>query len=408
MFIFHTTKTAQMDENEQTPEQASEQYTEQTDEQNSNPFETEERISSTNQRDVTCNSCGGHLVFVPGINKLKCESCGAEYEIEAEPTKIEELDFVKYITEKMGSLETQVLHTVQCEGCGAQVTLDENVVSDKCPFCGSILVVTNTLTTTQIKPGSLLPFQLSKVESFDKFKKWVKALWFAPNDLSRKMTDIKDLQGIYVPYWTFDANTDSDYRGERGTYYYVTESYTTTENGRSVTRTRQVRHTRWTSVSGSIHVFFDDVLVVASNSLSKKHVEELEPWDLDNLVPYDEKYLSGFRTETYQTDLQTGFERAKVRIDEGVDKAIRRQIGGDEQRITRKNTAYSDITFKHILLPVYISAYKYKKKVYQVLVNARTGEVQGDRPYSFWKIFFFVLFLIGIFALLFMFSGLFE
>ena len=32
------------------------------------------------------------------------------------------------------------------------------------------------------------------------------------------------MQGIYVPYWTFDADTKSSYRGERGTVYYETKT----------------------------------------------------------------------------------------------------------------------------------------------------------------------------------------
>ena len=371
-------------------------------------FDFEKDLSSTNQQDLICSACGGHLKFEPGTNKLKCEACGAEFDIETSTDNVEELDFNKFVEDNMGSIETQTLHTVECESCGAQVTFDENVVSDKCPFCGSILVVTNTVAATQIKPGSLLPFGLDKQQSFENFKKWVKALWFAPNDLSKKMTDIKELQGIYVPYWTYDSDTNTSYYGQRGTYYYTTETYTVTVNGKAETRTRQVRHTRWTPVSGSVHLFFDDVLVLASKSLSAKHANDLEPWDLDKLVSYDEKYLSGFRTETYQIDLKDGFGTAKKIMDNRIYGAIRRDIGGDEQRVTSKNTDYSAITFKHILLPVYISAYRYNNKVYQILVNARTGEVQGDRPYSFWKILFFSIFSLAAAYIMAQLMGLFE
>ena len=374
-----------------------------------NTFEyEEENLSDTNQQDLVCSACGGHLKFDPASNKLKCDACGAEFDIEASDEEVNELDFNKYVEENLGTIETQTLHTVECENCGAHVTFDENVVSDRCPFCGTILVVTNTVAATQIKPGSLLPFGLDKQQSFEAFKKWIKALWFAPNDLSKRMTDIKELQGIYVPYWTYDSDTSTSYSGQRGDYYYTTETYTVMVNGKAETRTRQVRHTRWTSVSGSVHLFFDDVLVLASKSLSAKHANALEPWDLDKLIPYDEKYLSGFRTETYQIDLKDGFDSAKKIMDNRIYSAIRRDIGGDEQRVTSKNTSYSAITFKHILLPVYISAYRYNNKVYQILVNARTGEVQGDRPYSVWKILFFSIFSLAAAYLMAQLLGLFE
>lgn len=368
------------------------------DNQQQNIIEEEKPLSNTNQDEIKCYSCGGSLKYVPGINKLKCEYCGCEIDIEDSSVEIKELDFDEYLKNNIGSIESHTIHTVECQNCGAHLTLAENVVSDKCPFCGSVFVVTNTISETQIKPGSLLPFNIDKKKAFEGFKKWIKDLWFAPNDLSKKMTDIKELSGIYVPYWTYDADTHSIYQGKRGDDYYVTETYTEMVNGRSVTRTRSVRHTRWRSVSGQLDKFFDDVLVVASKSVTTKYVNELEPWDLKNLVPYDEKYLSGFRAETYQVDLKDGFGVAKSRMESSIESSIKSQIGGDHQIIFSKSTEYSNITFKHILLPIYISAYKYKNKVYQILVNARTGEVQGDRPYSAWKIFFFSLIIIATIA----------
>ena len=93
------------------------------------------------------------------------------------------------------------------------------------------------------------------------------------------------IQGIYVPYWTYDAHADTHYRGQRGTYYYVTQSYTATVNGKSVMRTRQVRKTRWRNVSGHVADNFDDVLVLASKSMPEKLADALEPWDLKSLSP---------------------------------------------------------------------------------------------------------------------------
>jgi hypothetical protein len=197
---------------------------------------------------------------------------------------------------------------------------------------------------------------------------------------------------VYIPYWTYDTDTDSKYTGQRGEHYYVTESYSTTENGKSVTKTRQVQKTRWHYVSGSVNKFFDDILTVASKSLPQKYVYKLEPWDLENLVPFDKKYLSGFIAEKYQVGLEEGFEIAK-----GIAE---KEIGGDEQRISTLNTSYRDIKFKHLLLPVYVSAYKYKEKLYRFLVNARTGEVQGERPWSWLKIAGLVLLVVAIIAVI--------
>ena len=79
-----------------------------------------------------------------------------------------------------------------------------------------------------------------------------------------------------------------------------------------------------------------------------------------------------------------------------IESDVRSRIGGDEQRVTQVATNYSAVTFKHLLLPVYVGAYRFRDKVYQVVLNGRTGEVQGERPYSFWKIFFLVLFIVAL------------
>ena len=119
---------------------------------------------------------------------------------------------------------------------------------------------------------------------------------------------------------------------------------------------------------------------------------------MENLVPFEKSYLSGFVTEKYQIDLESGFDVAKNIMDPKIRTLIRRDIGGDVQRIISTKTRYDDITFKHLLLPVYVSAYRYKNKLYQFLVNGRTGEVQGQRPYSWIKITLVILVVIAIIA----------
>jgi len=349
-------------------------------------MEEEVKLSTTNQAEVTCKQCAAKLTFAPGTTLLKCEYCGAENLIETKNDAVQEIDFEKFINEQFASVQKQEISTVRCEGCGAQTTFDKNVVSDFCPFCGSVLVVKEPTTQSVVKPSSLLPFKIDTNKAFSQFQTWLKKLWFAPSDLKKFATQQEKLKGMYIPYWTYDSKTYTKYTGERGDDYQATESYTTTENGKSVTKTRTVTKTRWHSVSGSVNNIFDDILVLASKSLPKKYTEKLEPWDLDQLVNYDEKFLSGFRTETYQVDMKEGFVEAKLKMEPIIKQTICKNIGGDHQRISTKSTTYNNVTFKHVLLPVWISAYKYNSKVYRFLVNGRTGEVQGERPWSWIKI----------------------
>ena len=353
------------------------------------------KLSSTNQKELTCPTCAGNLVFVPGSNRMRCEQCGHELEIEDSPIEIEELDFEDYIAHNQGGMETQTLHTVRCNSCGAHVSFDEHITSDRCPFCSSVIVVTDTISETQIKPGLLLPFRLTPSEATARFGLWLKGLWFAPSKL-KKLAEPQAIKGIYIPYWTFDAHTTTHYRGRRGDHYVTTITVPVTRNGRTTMEPRTVTQTRWRNASGVVTVDFDDVLVLASKSVPQKLANQLEPWDLPQAVPYNEMYLSGHRTETYQIDLPQGFELAKQRMEPAINAAIRRDIGGDQQVITSKGTEHSDITFKHTLLPIYISSFRYKSKVYQFLINARTGRVQGQRPYSAAKIALAVLLAIAL------------
>ena len=332
-----------------------------------------------------CKQCGAKLDFAPGTDALKCPYCGAETKIPQSEEHIEELDFRQYLAKVEDEHDTHEAQRVKCDTCGAETTMPPETVSAICPFCGDNLVLTGR-SSRLLKPKALLPFKVTQKQAFEDFRKWISRLWFAPSKLRQYAQSEGKLAGIYVPYWTYDSDTTSFYRGERGDDYWDTETYSENENGRWVTKTRQVRRTRWTAASGTVWNRFDDVLVLGSKSLPRKYADRLEPWDLPNLVSYSDEYLSGFRAESYQIGLADGFDIARAIMDEKIRESVARDIGGDHQRINSVKTAYDKITFKHILLPVWLSAYRYMDKVYRILINARTEEVQGERPFSMWKI----------------------
>jgi LSD1 subclass zinc finger protein len=347
-----------------------------------------------NMGTIKCKNCGANLKFKPGTESLSCDYCQTINEIALERTEVIENDFNLFIEEAEAKTEHQVISTVKCGSCGANTTLQPNVTSSNCPYCDTPLVVKDAATCDIIKPSYVLPFKVERNKAKEGFVKWVGGLWFAPSKLKNYAENSAEkLKGVYLPYWTYDSNTESDYSGLRGDHYYVTESYTDS-NGRS--QTRSVQKTRWSAASGHVSNSFDDVLVCASHSLPEKLVNELEPWDLPELVKYNDNFLAGFITESYQTGLKDGFGKAKVRMEDRIRSSVRSDIGGDTQQITTLSTEYNDITFKHILLPLWISAYRYNNKVYRFTINARTGEVQGERPYSAIKIALLVIAIIGI------------
>lgn len=332
-----------------------------------------------------CADCGALLKFQPGADAIVCEYCGHENPIAENNETLEELDFEAALAAGASQSDTIEVQTVKCDTCGAQFTMDPEVHSDACPFCGTN-VVAQPQTHTLLRPRGVLPFDIDGKRARQEFRKWVGGLWFAPNKLKQYARADDAFAGMYVPYWTYDSQTNSSYTGMRGTYYYVPQTYTTTVNGKSVTRTRMVRKVRWRPVSGRVNRFFDDVLVLGDNKLPRKYADKLEPWDLHNLAGYDERYLAGFRSETYNIDVREGFGIAQDHMDRVIRGDVRRDIGGDTQRITSLSTRHQDVTYKHILLPVWLGAYRFNNKTYNVLVNGRTGEVQGERPWSWVKI----------------------
>lgn len=354
----------------------------------------EQLAEKANQAETKCRECGALLHYSPGTTSLNCQYCGADNHFEVKHEPVEEIDFERFVSEFMAKSDSmQTISTVHCDSCGSTTTFNPNIVSDSCSFCGSHLAVKEG-STKVIKPKSLLPFTVDKNKGFEEFKKWVHSRWFAPSDLKKYLRQTEKLAGVYIPYWTYDADTDSQYTGMRG--INRTESYTSYEGGKAVTKTRTT--TDWYPCSGYVDRHFDDVLVLASTSLPKPYTEALEPWDLTNLTAFDDKFLSGFKAESYAVDLVKGYDDAKAKMDVVIRQDVCSHIGGHQQRILTLHTTHSDVTFKHILLPIWISAFNYRGKIYRFMINGRTGEVQGERPYSFWKIFFFVLICLAVVA----------
>jgi hypothetical protein len=194
------------------------------------------------------------------------------------------------------------------------------------------------------------------------------------------------MQGMYVPYWTYDAETKSVYSGQRGTVYYETRPVTVTVNGRPQTQVQQVARVRWQPARGRVARDFDDVLVLGSKSLPKHFTDALAPWDLSALSAYEPKFLAGFRAEGYTVPVEEGYGEARSVMNAVIERDVRADIGGDQQRIGKIETEVGRLTFKHVLLPVWLAAYRYRGKSFRFVVNGRTGAVQGERPYSSVKI----------------------
>ncbi|TAG23708.1 MAG: primosomal protein N' (replication factor Y) - superfamily II helicase [Rhodobacterales bacterium] len=347
-----------------------------------------------------CSQCGAQLRYAPGQTSLTCDHCGHVQAIAPEAPKarkqaLQELSLSKGLQDDLPGDDMVEVRTTSCPSCGAQVEISGATHATECPFCATPVVL-DTGTQRHIKPQALVPFALTEAQARKAMIAWMGSLWFAPGTLLEYARKGRAMNGVYVPFWTFDADTASGYTGERGEYYYETRTVTVQVNGKMETRQEQVRHTRWFPARGGVARDFDDVLVMASTSLPPRLGNELTPWDLGALVPYTPDYLAGFQAEGYTVPLSDGHASARDRMSDVIRSDVRRDIGGDEQRIHSIDTTWSDETFKHILLPVWMAAYKYNGKSYRFLVNGQTGEVQGERPWSIWKIAFAVILVVSL------------
>ncbi|MGD1857018.1 MAG: hypothetical protein ACFB2W_22520 [Leptolyngbyaceae cyanobacterium] len=350
-----------------------------------------------------CPGCKADMAFDPDLGQLKCPYCGqskAAPEVTATKLRstLQEHDLAAFIhtnRTQIAQLATTA-QEVNCPGCRATITFEPPDVAGKCPFCATSVVTQKSHPADPtLAPSALVPFSIGRKVALNNLREWLAFRWdwkdlkaiFLPGKL-KQLAQSQALIGIYLPFWTYDTQTASRYRGKRGEHYYRTETYTTTDaDGKQVRKTREVRHTRWYSASGQVSRFFDDVLVPATQAIEEKRLSQLWPsLNVSTLKPYSAEYLAGFQAQRYEIPVKEGWERAKSMMADTIRRDVRSDIGGDEQQIHSVSTNYSQETFKHVLLPLWMATYRYGGKTYQVMINAQTGTVMGERPVAIWKV----------------------
>lgn len=334
-----------------------------------------------------CPACGGEAQWNPAKNALVCPFCGtvSPMQVPVAGGPIQENDLataLRNIGDEQRGWETEK-RSVKCQSCQAISVFDPSRVSQRCDFCGSTALVPYEQIKPPIRPESLLEFRVPEPRVREDIRQWYGSRFWAPNALkSRALTDT--VKGVYLPYWTFDAQVHADWSAQAGYHYYVSESYTDSEGK---TRTRQVQRTRWEPAWGSVDHFFDDALVPASKGVHSNLLTQVEPFPTtSDLKPYDPAFLSGWVVEQYQIDLITAAQQARTRMDGEMRSMCASEVPGDTHRNLQVQTDYSGQTFKHILVPIWLLTYTYGSTSYQVVINGYTGSIAGEHPISWWKV----------------------
>lgn len=355
----------------------------------------------TAQKRFACPACGGAAEWSPAKQALVCPFCGNVAAMQppaATEGAVKELDLataLQNIPESARGWETAT-RTVKCQSCQAISVFKPERVAQNCDFCGSPALVPYDEIQAPIRPESLLPFKMSESDVRDRVRAWYRGRWFAPNKFkNRAFTDT--LHGVYLPYWTFDAQVAAQWTAEAGYYYYTTESYTDSKGN---SQTRQVRHTRWENASGALDHFFDDELIPASRGVPAPLLRKVEPFPTGQLAPYDAGYISGWVVEQYQIDLVAAAQHSREAMDTKLRALCAEQIPGDTYQNLQVDADYSAQTFKHVLLPIWLLTYQYGATTYRVIVNGFTGTVAGKYPKSWIKIALLVLFILIVVAII--------
>lgn len=351
------------------------------------------KADTMKETDRKCPQCGAVMDFDPSTGGLFCPYCEYREEIKQENSKgetvAEELDFNK--AEFTGNCDWgKAQKTVTCKSCGAVSVYDALSVASECPYCGSNQVMEASDVKT-LAPNGVVLFKITAQQAGEKFSNWLSKKWFAPR--AAKLNARADkFKGIYLPYWTFDSNTSSTYTAEYGIDKKVER------DGKEVTVTD------WHKTSGSHTEFIDDALICATGNQNVNILSRIEPFNTADNKAYKPEYLAGFIAERYSKGLKDAWEAAKRKIADilhnSITSKIMKEHDADHVKNLKVTTKHSGITYKYLMLPVWLSSFNYKDKVYQFAVNGQSGKVGGDYPVSPWRVALAILIVVAIFALL--------
>lgn len=367
-------------------------------ENNKDFFDESTVVDTKKETDRKCPQCGGVMDFAPETGDMGCPYCGYHEEVESEDElkSASELRFEDAETYENCDWGVEK-KTVICKSCGAETVYDAIEIAGECPYCGSNQVM-EAFDQKTMAPGGIVPFKISKKQANEGFLKWIKRKLFTPS-AAKKQAKADSFKGIYLPFWTFDTDTKTLYTARYGVNHYYTD-----KDGKQ----RVVTH--WHFTSGRFNKFFNDKVAAATNKHDNELLRSINNFDTESNVEYKPEYLAGFCSERYCIGLKDAWEKdAKLAINRELAREIEMNIRVTRQAsiVTNLNlkTKYDDLTYKYLLLPVWMSSFKFKGKTYNFLINGQTGKVGGRAPVSAIRVIIAILLgLIGVGALLFLFS----
>ncbi len=321
-----------------------------------------------------CPACGAAMVFSPEEQNLSCPYCGCIKEVNFNQTS-SEIAFSQLLAQKNDEWGEET-HVFRCNNCGAKEVISRTEISKACPFCGTTNV-TQVEELSGLKPNGVVPFAIDGKVACANVIAWAKKKFFAPRAF-KKGVKPEGIKGTYMPAFTFDTYTFTSYRGRLGKYY----TRTVRVNGKMVTR----RELRYFHISGNYSMSFDDVLIQASKRVKQKDIDNIRPFETNESNEYSSVFLHGYSAQSNEKSGEECWEEAKQIIYADIRSAILAGYDYDVVDNFYPQTSCTDVTFKYVLLPLYVGHCTWKKKLYNFFVNGKNGKVTGKTPLSWLKI----------------------
>lgn len=340
-----------------------------------------------------CPNCGATTAYSVNDRGVTCRHCGFFEAPQGSPLgrNAEQLEFTVATMERAAQGWGVARKEICCENCGGSASLPEDSLTFTCAFCGSNKVIQRQAAQDILRPRFVAPFEIDTARCTAAARSWLGSSWMVPADL-RSGAKLADFSGIYLPYWTFDANTHAAWKAEVG--------YTHTERYRDNGEWKQRTVTDWRWESGEVNLPIDDLLIPGTRRVSMNLLSQIESFNLGALAPFEPKYLAGYLAQAYDTPLEIAWDAGRRVMREKTREACHSQAGSSQIRNFSMELDFADESWRYILLPVYLSAYSYAGKTYQAVLNGQSGAIAGQRPVDWNRVWLVIALLLSPGALL--------
>ena len=324
--------------------------------------------------DYKCPNCGGAINFDTSSQKMKCPFCDAEFDMD---TLKGYDDILKEDTEgeiswsapegKWADGEQEGMNVYVCKSCGGEIVGDDTMGATSCPYCDNPVVMSGKWEKG-LRPDLVIPFKFDKKQAKIKFLEYLKGKFLLPK-VFKSENHIEEIKGLYVPFWLYDADTNSRirYKAERVRTWRDSD-YNYTE-------------TSYFSVTRAGNLGFKAVPADASTKMDDILMQSIEPYDLREAVDFQTAYLAGFLADKYDVDAIEQKDTVNKRINNSVAEAFRNTVKGyTSVREEQSSINIDNKLTKYALYPVWVLTTRWRNKPYIFAMNGQTGKFVGNLP----------------------------